>query len=183
MLGGSWIAMYMPAILATAELACQAQMDGGQWVSLTAAQAEDLEAIMAQIIPSDDSPGAREAGVVRFADLALDSFLARMKPAVIEGLTDINVRLSSAGNSVRFSELNNEDQISQMHQIDRTPFFGAVQFMTIAGFLSHPKHGGNRSEVGWEHIGFNDQHAWQPPFGYYDRPYHDGSYQEGGDDE
>ncbi len=183
MLGGSWIAMYMPAILATAELACQAQMDGGQWVSLTAAQAEDLEAIMAQIIPSDDSPGATEAGVVRFADLALDSFLARMKPVVIEGLADINGRLSGTGNPVGFSNLDTADQIAQMHLIDRTPFFAAVQFMTIAGFLSHPKHGGNQSEIGWQHIGFNDQHAWQPPFGYYDRPYHDGPYQEGGDDE
>ena len=38
---------------------------------LSAAEAADVEAVAAQIIPTDDTPGAREAGVVYFIDRAL----------------------------------------------------------------------------------------------------------------
>ena len=34
-----------------------------------------------------------------------------------------------------------------------------------------PEYGGNRDGVGWRMIGFVDEHAFQPPFGYYDRDY------------
>src|SRR5262245_60928028 len=40
----------------------------------------DLEAVTAQIIPTDSTPGAREAGVVQFIDRALASFLAPLAP-------------------------------------------------------------------------------------------------------
>jgi len=45
---------------------------------LTAAEAVDVEAIAAQIVPTDDSPGAREAGAVRFIDRALDTFFSQL---------------------------------------------------------------------------------------------------------
>ena len=34
-----------------------------------------------------------------------------------------------------------------------------------------PAYGGNRDRVGWKLIGFEDTHAFYPPFGYYDRDY------------
>ncbi len=36
------------------------------------------------------------------------------------------------------------------------------------GVFSDPSHGGNRDKAGWAMIGFDNRHAWQPPFGYYD---------------
>src|SRR6185295_5187517 len=45
---------------------------------LTAAEAADVEAVAAQIIPTDDTPGARDAGVVYFIDRALATFLSRL---------------------------------------------------------------------------------------------------------
>ena len=44
----------------------------------TAAEAADVEAVAAQIIPTDDTPGAREAGVVYFIDRALATFLSQL---------------------------------------------------------------------------------------------------------
>jgi hypothetical protein len=44
------------------------------------------------------------------------------------------------------------------------------QFTVIAMF-SDPKYGGNRNGLGWQLIGFQDQHVFSPPFGYYDRDY------------
>src|SRR5678815_3102815 len=43
-----------------------------------AADAADVEAVAAQIVPSDDTPGAREAGAVYFIDRALGTFLSRL---------------------------------------------------------------------------------------------------------
>ena len=40
---------------------------------------------------------------------------------------------------------------------------------TVTGFLATPNWGGNRGQVGWKLIGFEDAGAYQPPFGYYDR--------------
>ena len=45
---------------------------------LTAAEAADVEAVAAQIIPTDDTPGAREAGVVHFIDRALATFFSQL---------------------------------------------------------------------------------------------------------
>src|SRR5262245_50196368 len=48
--------------------------DGSQqakWQYLTAAQAADVEAIASQIMPTDETPGAKEAGVVFFVDRGL----------------------------------------------------------------------------------------------------------------
>ena len=53
---------------------------------LGAADAADVEALTSQIIPSDDTPGAREAGVTYFIDRALGSFFAHWRPTFMQGL-------------------------------------------------------------------------------------------------
>jgi gluconate 2-dehydrogenase gamma chain len=37
--------------------------------------------------------------------------------------------------------------------------------------FSLPRYGGNKNKLGYELIGFDDQHAWAPPFGFYDADY------------
>jgi len=37
--------------------------------------------------------------------------------------------------------------------------------------FSSPKYGGNFQGSGWKLMGFVDQHAFAPPFGYYDAQY------------
>lgn len=46
-----------------------------------------------------------------------------------------------------------------------------MRYLTVVGFLASPRYGGNRNGIGWEVIGFKDEHTFQPPFGYYDREY------------
>src|SRR5688572_18612327 len=56
----------------------------------TAAQAREVEAIAAQIIPADElGPGAREAGVLRFIDLVLASFERENQPEYRAGLQEL----------------------------------------------------------------------------------------------
>jgi hypothetical protein len=129
-----------------------------------AADAADVEAVTAQIIPSDDSPGAREAGVVYFIDRALTSIYAQL--AAFQ-----SAFRASRPDAVSFASLTSAQQIEYLKQVDETPFFNTTRLLTLLGMFSLPAYRGNRDGVGWKLIGFEDAHVFQPPFGYYDRDY------------
>lgn len=138
---------------------------------LSAEQGVEIEAIAARIIPSDDSPGAREAGVLYFIDGSLGTFAKDQMPLFTAGLTALSktVAKSHAGQR-KFSALTPEQQDAVLRGMEQTPFFGAMRFATIAGFLALPKYGGNRDYVGWKFIGQEHALEQHPPFGWYDRP-------------
>ena len=52
-----------------------------------------------------------------------------------------------------------------------TPFFRSLRLLTVLCLFASPDYGGNRDGAGWKLLGFVDQHAFEPPFGYYDRDY------------
>jgi hypothetical protein len=58
-----------------------------------------------------------------------------------------------------------------LNKLDPSPFFQKLRFLTIAGMFSMPARGGNKDKLGWALIGFENRHAWQPPFGHYDAEY------------
>src|SRR6202035_905320 len=57
--------------------------------TLDPATAAEIDAITSQIIPSTDSPGAHEAGIVYFIDRALSTFDADLHEAYREGLAQV----------------------------------------------------------------------------------------------
>jgi len=139
---------------------------------LSAAEAADVEAVAAQIVPTDDSPGAREAGVVYFIDRALGTFYAQLA-------SDYRAQLASFQAAYRqrhpavgsFASLTPDQQVEYLKEIDQTPFFNSTRLLTLLGMFSLPEYGGNRDGVGWKLLGFEDRHVFVPPFGYYDRNY------------
>lgn len=146
---------------------------GDQTISfLSPAEAADVEAVAAQIVPTDDTPGAREAGAVYFIDRALSSFFAQLA-------VDYRAQLAAfqAGYRERypaspsFASLTSEQQIAYLEGVDQTPFFNTTRLLTLLGMFSLPAYGGNRDAIGWKLLGFEDHHVFQPPFGYYDRDY------------
>lgn len=79
-LGVSWFALDWSSIAEAAHDAHLAgKSPGAAAAFLTHREAADVEAICAQIIPSDATPGAREAGVVFFIDRALATFFPRLR--------------------------------------------------------------------------------------------------------
>ena len=48
---------------------------------------------------------------------------------------------------------------------------GQVAGLALLGLVALPKYGGNRDKLGWQLLGFEDRHFWQPPFGHYDADY------------
>ena len=139
---------------------------------LTHTEAADVEAIAAQIVPTDDTPGARDAGVVHFIDRALATLWSQLagdyRAQLTAFRTAVRERYPSAPS---FAALPSDQQIAHLSQNDRTPFFNTTRVLTLLGMFSLPEYGGNRDGVGWTLIGFEDAHVFQPPFGSYDRDY------------
>jgi len=140
----------------------------------SAHQAEEVEAIAACIIPADDAPGAREAGVVRFIDRWLAKHEPESQSVYTAGLADLAHRVQTQHpGATSFAALPEAEQLALLHDIEKSDFFGLVRSHSIMGYLSHPSHGGNRGEVGWKAVGFQNHGIWQAPFGWYDQEGHD----------
>jgi len=145
---------------------------GAQTLShFSAVQGAEIEAVASRIIPSDDGPGAKEAGCVYFIDKGLMTFAKDQAKTVDEGLVALSTSVAKAHKGeTRFSALTTSQQDAMLRGMEKTPFFGILRFATIAGFLALPKYGGNRDFVGWKYIGQDHVAEYKPPFGWYDRP-------------
>lgn len=187
----AWAAAHWPEMLAAATHARQAaaQSTGAyKFEFFVPEEAVEVEAIAARIIPTDDTPGAREAGVIYFIDRALVTFASGDQQKYRDGLPELQseVREKFAGVE-KFSAATPEQQDELLQSMDAPQpkkvarrrslgsaqtFFEAVRVATISGFLIDPEaEQGNRGGVGWKLIGREPDHSFQPPFGYYDKDY------------
>ena len=139
---------------------------------LTADQAAEIEAAASRIIPTDDTPGAREAGVIYFIDRALGTFATDSRGDYEKGLSVLQAKTHELfPNTQKFSQATSDQQDTVLKALEEQPIFELILTHTIMGFLADPARGGNRGAVGWKLIGFDDSPAFAPPFGYYDRDY------------
>ncbi|HMA51700.1 MAG TPA: gluconate 2-dehydrogenase subunit 3 family protein [Magnetospirillaceae bacterium] len=172
-----WIAVNWPQIAAAAE---HAGHHAGHdmtappttLTTLSASEAAEIDAIANLIVPGGATPGARDARVLYFIDNALGSFFAAQLPSFRQGLVDFESAYAARNGAGKpFSEAPEAQQIAWLHEVDKTPFFAAVRRLTLLGLIALPKYGGNHDNAGWNLIGVVDNHAWEPPFGYYDKDY------------
>ncbi|MDP8983932.1 MAG: gluconate 2-dehydrogenase subunit 3 family protein [Pseudomonadota bacterium] len=170
-LGTQWAAISAAAHHADAMAAAgTAPALGFQFLS--PAEAKDVEAIAAQIVPSGASAGAREAHAVYFIDRALATFFAAEAADFRRGLGEFQAKFRGLyPQADAFAEASAETQIAFLTTVDRTPFFGGTRMLTVLGMFSSPRYGGNYRGSGWTMMGFEDRHAFVPPFGYYDAEY------------
>jgi len=175
----SWIAMNWPQIASASEHAGHAMhalddMTAGPTAlsTLTAAEAAEVDAIANQIVPGGATPGARDAHAIYFIDNAVGGFFAAQLKPFRQGLADFNSAYAARyGADKPFSAASDAQQIAWLKEVDKTPFFTAVRRLTVLGLLAWPKYGGNYDHLGWKLIGVENQHAWEPPFGFYDKDY------------
>jgi gluconate 2-dehydrogenase gamma chain len=188
-ISAAWVSANWPALFSAARHAHEAAQAAKppKLEFFTAEQAIEIEAISARIIPADSTPGAREAGVVYFIDRGLATFAVDDQKTYREGLPEMQARVNELFPSIlRFSAATPEQQDEVLHSFDehattaRRPFrarpgaqnfFETLRQHTIAGFLIDPEYGGNNSGAGWKVIGRDNEHMFQPPFGYYDKDY------------
>ena len=172
-LGSAWLAANWPEILRAREHARHAAAANppAGFEFLTPENAMEIEAIAAQIIPSDSTPGAREARVIYFIDRALATFDQDKRELCLKGLGELQRHCSEAFAPEKlFSKLAPDLQIELLKSIEKSEFFEAVRIHTIVGFFANAEYGGNKDQLGWKLIGFEDEFSFEPPFGYYDRP-------------
>jgi hypothetical protein len=94
-LSSAWLATHWPEILVAQQQARDVAKSGGsaKLEFLTPEQATEVEAVAAQIIPSDSTPGAREARSVYFIDRALTTFDRAQQSLYTQGLHDLQPKL------------------------------------------------------------------------------------------
>jgi gluconate 2-dehydrogenase gamma chain len=158
----------LPGVFALAEVACSRREETRKFAVLTDREAIEFEAIAARILPTTDTPGAVEAGVIWFFDSAFDALMKDDLGAARQGLDDLQ---SSLGGQ-QFSALDDTAQDRALEAIEDGQFFDLMRNMTIYGFFGMSQYGGNRDNLGWQLLGVDDPvHTWQPPFGFYDAEY------------
>jgi gluconate 2-dehydrogenase gamma chain len=158
-------------VLSACRRATDARDAGTPFTVLGADEAAALEAIAARIVPTDDTPGATEAGVVHFMDQVLGGIRSDALEPLRAGLADLQRQAASAHGDRSFQSLDPGLQDALLTEIQESEFFATVRYLTLAGMFSLPEHGGNRDGVGWTLLGFDGRQAWQPPFGFYDADY------------
>ncbi|HUN61644.1 MAG TPA: gluconate 2-dehydrogenase subunit 3 family protein [Candidatus Sulfotelmatobacter sp.] len=188
--GAAWMNVQWPAIVAAADHAHQAAnaKTPGKFEVFTQEQARQVEAVAAQIIPTDDSPGAREAGVVYFIDRALKTFASAAVPVYEKGIAHLNQLTAENYAEVKsFADASAEQQGVVLQKLveeesgnggyewpgtgSSRDFFETIRLHTIWGFLADPSAGGNRDYVGWKAVGRDPEFMFSAPFGYYDKNY------------
>jgi gluconate 2-dehydrogenase gamma chain len=188
--GAAWLTANWPALVSAAEHAHQTAKAGNPVLEVfTTDQAREIEALCACIIPTDGTPGAREAGVVYFIDRALKTFFSGALPVYQKGLEDAQKTTAELFPGVpSFSAASEEQKLKIFTHIAEESerqnegprrlapdaskdFFQTLRVHTIFGFLVDPEGGGNREFAGWKAIGRDPAHGFSPPFGFYDKDY------------
>jgi len=129
---------------------------------LTAHEKELIEAISDQIIPPDQDPGGKEAGVADFIEIQLAGPYKRFQNDYRGGLA----RLEATAKALRhksFLDLSFEQQTELLVALEgnQAPtdiwnsgeagkFFRMVRDHCMQGFYGSPRHGGNRNYVSWK---------------------------------
>lgn len=124
---------------------------------LTPAQWRALEAACERILPRDQDPGARDAGVINYIDAQLAYGPIRSLRALLQaGAAELDRRAGRAP----FCELAAAAQDQILAAVQHSPigrhsgarFFEVLLALTLEGFFGDPAYGGNRGEVGWRMI-------------------------------
>jgi len=139
------------------------------------ADAATVAAITERIMPSEPGkPGARDADVLNYIDLALAGAYAELQDFYRRGLAalDAHCRSIYMESFVHLSSAQQDDVISALEEgrangftfPTAREFFTTVRIHTMEGMFADPIYGGNRDFVGWKLVGFPGAQAiFTPP--------------------
>jgi hypothetical protein len=151
--------------------AAEAMRNGAGPRVLTDGERRTLDALSDRILPPDGaSPGAAAMGAVVFID-----HYAAAHADFLPGLRAATAALDARATALRpgvqgFAALDQgaaEELLAAMSK-EAPADFQLLHLSVVAGAFAAPARGGNLDEAGWTLLGYQDQHSWQPPFGFYD---------------
>jgi gluconate 2-dehydrogenase gamma chain len=138
-----------------------------RWRYLNEEEITLLDAIVEQIIPTDDFPGGKWANVSNFIDKQLDTYYRKHQPAYREGLAAFEKTVNQMTGK-KFEELLFDEQTSILEKMETgefqgdywkdhpaASFFDMVRQHTLQGFYGSPLHGGNREYISYRMLGLD----------------------------
>ena len=157
------------AVLISFNTACKNKIS--RWRYLNEEEIGLLDAIVEQIIPTDDFPGGKWANVSNFIDKQLDTYYRKHQPAYREGLAAFEktvIRIMGK----KFEDLRFKDQTAILENIEAgefsgdywsnhspADFFEMIRQHSLQGFYGSPIHGGNRGYISYHMIGLDYPHV------------------------
>ena len=146
---------------------------------LTRSEAEIMDILADTVIPPDDDPGGKQAGVTSFIDQQLDKHLHRDKEIYKTCLPALNKSSESDFGSlfIRLDENRRTDYLTAIEsgeyddRLDKelwgnfmpSSFFNTVRDHCMMGYYGHPRHGGNKDYPGYKLLGLSiEQSPTQP---------------------
>ena len=138
-----------------------------RWRYLNEEEITLLDAIVEQIIPTDDFPGGKWANVSNFIDKQLDTYYRKHQLAYREGLAAFEKTVIQM-KAKKFEELPFAEQTAILEKmeagefsgdywINHSPanFFNMVREHSLQGFYGSPVHGGNRGYISYQMLGLD----------------------------
>ena len=132
------------------------------WRFITVDESSLLDALVEQIIPTDEWPGGRDAGVTNFIDLQLTGPYTRFQEIYRKGLKAIQVTCTTKFQK-RFEELPFDEQTRFLKTMESgkmegeswgqgfdRQFFGLIRNHSLQGYYGSPRHGGNKGNVSYK---------------------------------
>jgi gluconate 2-dehydrogenase gamma chain len=128
----------------------------------TVSQAALVESIAEQIVPTDEHPGGKSAGVVFYIDGVLAGRFGRFYQHRYEKGLDMVDVASQKRFTRNFVSLSSEQQISILKALESgdaaadsgRDFFALLLQHIMEGYYGDPEHGGNRDQASWKMIAF-----------------------------
>jgi gluconate 2-dehydrogenase gamma chain len=138
---------------------------GGHGAFLNDDDSLTVEAIAERIMPGAPSkPGARDAGVLNYIDLALAGAYADQQDFYRRGLAALDGYCRATHNAtfVKLDAAKQDAVISALEQGKATgftwpsavAFFNTVRTHVMEGMFADPVYGGNKDFAGWQLVGF-----------------------------
>ena len=127
--------------------------------------AATVEAFAERLMPgAPGKPGARDAGVLNYIDLALAGAYADLQDFYRRGLAELDqycrktyrepfVRLTAAQQDAVITALE-EGKAAEFAWPSAQAFFNTLRTHTMEGMFADPIYGGNRDFAGWRLVGF-----------------------------
>ena len=132
------------------------------WRFITVQESILLDALVEQIIPTDEWPGGRDSGVTSFIDQQLTGPYTRYQEIYRRGLLTIQDTCKTKFQK-RFEELHFEEQTRFLESMEAgkmegviwekgfdRQFFRMIRDHSMQGYYGSPRHGGNKNNISYK---------------------------------
>jgi gluconate 2-dehydrogenase gamma chain len=153
------------AVLISFNTACKNKIS--RWRYLNEEEITLLDAIVEQIIPTDDFPGGKWANVSNFIDKQLNTYYMKHQLTYREGLAAFESKVVQMKGK-KFEETSFLEQTAILEKMEAgefsegywedhsaAGFFDMLRQHSLQGFYGSPGHGGNREYISYRMLGLD----------------------------